>query len=79
MKKELRIIELFMLIITLAHFFGLMLYGSTYLQPEGSKTWIKEFQLDEQPWHIQYIYCMYWAITTIVTVGYGDLTPQNYV
>jgi hypothetical protein len=21
---------------------------------------------------------VYWAITTIVTVGYGDLTPQNY-
>jgi potassium voltage-gated channel Eag-related subfamily H protein 5/cyclic nucleotide gated channel alpha 1 len=22
---------------------------------------------------------LYWAITTIVTVGYGDLTPRNYV
>ena len=68
-----------MLIITLAHFFGLMLYGCTYLTPDGEKSWIKDFSLDESSWHIKYIYCLYWAITTIVTVGYGDLTPKNYV
>jgi len=25
----------------------------------------------------QYRYAVYWAITTVATVGYGDLTPQN--
>jgi hypothetical protein len=68
-----------MLIITLAHFFGLMLYCTTYLTPEGSTNWINDFNLDEFSWGIKYIYCLYWAITTIVTVGYGDLTPKNYV
>lgn len=28
-------------------------------------------------WQI-YFYSMYWAITTLATVGYGDLTPNNY-
>jgi hypothetical protein len=56
-----------------------LLYASTYLQPEDGVTWIKTFNLHDSGWHIKYIYCLYWAITTIVTVGYGDLTPQNYI
>jgi len=35
--------------------------------------------LKGQTWWVQYIYAVYWAMTTITTVGYGDITPQNYV
>ena len=28
-------------------------------------------------WKVRYIYCIYWAVTTLITVGYGDVTPQN--
>lgn len=42
----------------------------TWLMSDGKALHMK-------PWLTQYIYSVYFAITTIVTVGYGDLTPQN--
>ncbi len=33
--KELRIIELFCVLLVVAHIFGLIIYSSIYLQPEG--------------------------------------------
>jgi hypothetical protein len=29
-------------------------------------------------WWQVYFYSMYWAITTLTTIDYGDLTPANY-
>jgi hypothetical protein len=32
----------------------------------------------EHKWWEIYIYAYYWAITTICSVGYGDITQGNY-
>ena len=46
---------------------------------EQNQTWIGAVlpnYKNESVW-IRYIYSMYWSITTLTTVGYGDLHAQN--
>ena len=33
--------------------------------------------LSHESWFTQYIYSFYFACTTLLTVGYGDLSPTN--
>lgn len=38
---------------------------------------IKGIELDK--WYIQYIYSFYFSIVTMMTVGYGDISSNNYI
>ena len=50
------------------------LLAARYHDPE--KTWIGASMLEESLW-IRYVTSIYWSITTLTTVGYGDLHPVN--
>lgn len=56
------------------------LLATWYPRDKDDQTWIGSalpgFR-EESPW-ICYIYSMYWSITTLTSVGYGDLHAQNY-
>lgn len=54
------------------------MYGMTYIKT-GKQNWIEKAGLEELSWYNLYIYSLYWSNTTMVTVGYGDLTPANPV
>ena len=41
--------------------------------------WLKVKDIDHEQWYIQYIYSLYFAIVTMMTVGYGDISSYNYI
>lgn len=51
--------------------------GSTP-SPDEKTTWINKFIGDIDDLSTRYFYSVYFALTTMTTVGYGDIVAQNY-
>lgn len=70
---------LFFVIIFIAHLAACGWYyvGILSNKEHYSNNWIKTQDLLNQEWTIQYMSAFYWATVTVMTVGYGDITPQN--
>uniref|UniRef100_A0ACD5TFD3 Uncharacterized protein n=1 Tax=Avena sativa TaxID=4498 RepID=A0ACD5TFD3_AVESA len=65
----------------LVHYAGCLYYLIADRYPNRDKTWIGAVTPNfrqESLW-MRYISCIYWSITTMTTVGYGDLHAQNNV
>ena len=43
------------------------------------ENWLSIADIDNKSWIIQYIYSLYFAIVTMMTVGYGDISSNNYI
>ena len=44
---------------------------------ENKVTWMTKIGIDQADSNVRYLYSTYWAAVTIMTVGYGDISPQN--
>ena len=73
----LRLVHFFTLFLILIHWIACVWYLAPYLAGFPENSWVaKEGIVDSDP-ATQYIRALYWVVTTVVTVGYGDITPAN--
>lgn len=73
--------KLMLLIIYVSHFFacGWIYIAQIQINNGILNTWIQNFKLSNMGWEDQYIASLYFAVYTMVTVGYGDIYPTNFI
>jgi hypothetical protein len=78
----LALIELCFKILFTAHLFAcIWFFIGDYCERNGIKFWMQNILNDCKScdWRTYYLYSLYWSITTMITVGYGDITPTNNI
>lgn len=65
-------------IIVIAHYMGCAFFyiGMDELR-KHNKGWLIAHDLVDEEFMTRYITSMYWAFTTMIAVGYGDITPTT--
>ncbi|CAD8124933.1 unnamed protein product [Paramecium sonneborni] len=75
----LKLLKLLFFINLLAHFIACIWYSIGLNTIDANNNWLDSKQIRDESNFIKYIYSFYWSVVTMVTVGYGDITPQNYL
>jgi hypothetical protein len=52
-------------------------YFAARVQGLGERSWVGKYGIHEEPIDTRYISSIYWSVTTLATIGYGDITPAN--
>jgi len=72
--------KLINIIFFFAHCLACLFYGvsqtTLYSTPDS---WIKVAGIEDESTLTKYIDSLYWAFTTMITVGYGDISPRNTI
>ena len=70
--------KVFFISILVAHIFACFWCSAAQsFSDSDMPNWISKMGLIDASWKTKYLYAIYWALVTMLTVGYGDITPQN--
>jgi hypothetical protein len=60
---------------------GIAFWFNSYVTDiNGSpNNWLTKIGIQDESWGIRYLNALYFSVTTMITVGYGDVTPANEI
>ena len=73
------LVKLFFYVFYMAHLFACTwhLLGYRKMEKDESNNWLQKYNIVKVVWSVRYTVSIYWSFTTMITVGYGDVTPAN--
>ena len=67
----------FLFLVATGHLFGITLFFSSKFDQDNN--WVIRYGINHEDWITKYICSLYWAFTTIITVGFGDILPVSNI
>ncbi|OMJ88498.1 hypothetical protein SteCoe_9531 [Stentor coeruleus] len=72
-----RLMTLIFSILVMSHFIACMFYFTAKVDGFSPSTWIVRYDLEDLPKEIKYLKSLYFSITILTTVGFGDIVPYT--
>ena len=70
-----KIFDLLFNVIIQAHVFAVLLFSASKINPVNN--WVNGIGIQHESVFVKYVNSIYFACTTMLTIGYGDLSPKN--
>jgi hypothetical protein len=70
------LVKVFLFNFVYAHILSVILLCMADANP--NKNWLTSIGIKNAVWYEKYIWSYYWSTTTMLTIGFGDITPSCY-